>query len=643
MKTHFKTSFKSNKRFICLLVAIFVSSLVFSTSLNESKASALDGSQFNPGRIIDDAVFYNNNSMNAAQIQAFLDAKLPSCDTNGNQSQEYYFNQSTGEVNNWNDVMDGDVWVSTTRAIYGARVADYGGEWRGSRAPYTCFNTYRQTTVNIAPESGLCNGYTGVANETTAQMLYKISQSCGINPQVLIVLLQKEQSLISDTWPWDIQYDKATGVSCPDSYPAEWAPYNCDPDYLGFFKQMYYGAHRFKKYKANASNYNYKAGRNNTIYWNPNANCGTSNVFIENQATAALYIYTPYRPNDSALYPNSGPQGLYGLGDGCSSYGNRNFWRMFSDWFGNTQRVPLPGGCEESVNTAVDCVWRLRSIIDDQQYLLSSTGDRNFLLDSGQYVFEGTYFYGNSKRAPKPWNIPIYRLIKPNGSSFLTASTAERDYLKTLAWVDKGIDFYANPASNTSNAGYAIYRMYSPTSGNHAWVTTLSQKNEYIQKGYNYEGIAFHAPSQKNQESPPADGKNHVYRFYISSSNSHFYTSSLSGRDGLIGRNDFVYEGVSWSTSAIATAKPVYRLYSQKVGEHIFTTDTAERTALLATKSWVSEGISHYASAATNLMPVYRLYSSSMNRHFFTSDILERNYLQSNGTYQYEGVGWYQP
>ena len=53
-------------------------------------------------------------------------------------------------------------------------------------------------------------------------------------------------------------------------------------------------------------------------------------MYIQNQATANLYIYTPYQPNAAAL------NNLFGSGDGCSAYGNRNFWRLFSDWFGST-------------------------------------------------------------------------------------------------------------------------------------------------------------------------------------------------------------------------------------------------------------------------------------------------------------------
>src|SRR5690606_31297997 len=43
------------------------------------RADALSGSDFDPGYIIDDALFYDGNAMTAAQIQAFLDEKIGSC------------------------------------------------------------------------------------------------------------------------------------------------------------------------------------------------------------------------------------------------------------------------------------------------------------------------------------------------------------------------------------------------------------------------------------------------------------------------------------------------------------------------------------------------------------------------------------
>jgi len=62
---------------------------------------------------------------------------------------------------------------------------------------------------------------------------------------------------------------------------------------------------------------------NNYIQYNPNASCGGTTVDIVNHSTQALYNYTPYQPNPSAL--NAG----YGMGDSCGAYGNRNFYEYF--------------------------------------------------------------------------------------------------------------------------------------------------------------------------------------------------------------------------------------------------------------------------------------------------------------------------
>lgn len=254
--------------------------------------SALSGADYKAGRVADDSIFFNSSTMNAAQVQQFLASKVPSCDTYGTQ-----------------------MYNSTqTRAQYGTS--------KGYPAPYTCLKDYSQATPSMNAETGLCNNFYG-GDRTAAQIIVDVSAACGINPQTLIVLLQKEQSLITDSWPWSNQYTKATGFACPDTAP-------CDPNYAGFFYQVYSAARQFKKYNRDASTYNYRAGRNNTIQYNPNAGCGGSSVYIENQATAGLYVYTPYQPNQAAL------NNLYGTGDSCSAYGNRNFWRMFNDWFGPT-------------------------------------------------------------------------------------------------------------------------------------------------------------------------------------------------------------------------------------------------------------------------------------------------------------------
>ncbi|MEV7693167.1 hypothetical protein AB0N73_07520 [Microbacterium sp. NPDC089189] len=240
-------------------------------------AEAAVASDWDPGYIIDDKIFYNSNSMTASEIQSFLNAQVPNCN-----------------------------------------------------AGATCVKDYGQATASIAADR-YCNGYQGAAWHSAAQIIDIVARSCGISQQVLIVLLQKEQGLITSRAPSAWAYQAATGQSCPDTAP-------CDPAFSGFFYQVYYAARQFEVYRMNPTLFGYREQRWNNILYNPNRACGTSSVYIHNQATAALYIYTPYTPNPAAL------ANLYGTGDGCSSYGNRNFWRLFTDWFGNPRSYEIHPG-----------------------------------------------------------------------------------------------------------------------------------------------------------------------------------------------------------------------------------------------------------------------------------------------------------
>jgi hypothetical protein len=256
-----------------------------------ANAWAISGSDFQAGRIIDDSVFFNPATIDVNTIQAFLNSKVPLCDTNGTQ-----------------------IRGATTRAAYGTA--------SGYPPPYTCLKDYAQSTPTLPAVRGLCNQYNG-GTKSSAQIIYDVAQACGVNPEVLLVLLEKEQSLITDDWPWSTEYQSATGYGCPDTAA-------CDSTYYGFFNQVFNAAQQFKRYARDSSSFSYVSGRNNFIQYKPNTNCGGSSVFIQNQATAGLYNYTPYQPNAAAL------GNLNGQGDSCSAYGNRNFWKLFNDWFGPT-------------------------------------------------------------------------------------------------------------------------------------------------------------------------------------------------------------------------------------------------------------------------------------------------------------------
>ncbi|MDL2341614.1 MAG: NBR1-Ig-like domain-containing protein [Patescibacteria group bacterium] len=301
---------------------------------------ALTGANFNAGHIIDDVIFTNSSSMSVQDIQYFLDTKVPNCDTSGTQNSSHY-NSTAGRY--------------YTRAEWGSI--------SGSPAPYTCLKNYRENITTHQNNVG--NPSASIDNaKTAAEIIYNSAKTYSINPQVLLTTLQKEQGLITDDWPWPIQYRSAMGFGCPDTSA-------CDTKYYGFYNQVDSAAYQFKYYLTHPNAFNYWTG-DNFIRYNPDSSCGGTNVNIQNPATAALYIYTPYQPNASSLSKTTGTS-AGGSGDNCGAYGNRNFWWYFNTWFGSTltsgydwQPVQQSAYTDSTMTTPVDTL----SLLPGQRFYL---------------------------------------------------------------------------------------------------------------------------------------------------------------------------------------------------------------------------------------------------------------------------------
>jgi hypothetical protein len=313
-------------------------SLISTLSFLPSSASALSGSDFNPGRIIDDLVFFNKNSMSVSQIQDFLNSKVPTCDTN-----HAGFTGGTGTIYSSPFICLKDFYENPD-APYTVNFTyknTSGVDTTGSRTYYEN-NSYRYTSLTPVYTNGdYTQGYslkgtmTNIAGVkpagaiSAAQIIHNAAQTYNINPQVLLVTLQKEQGLITDTWPASWQYQAAMGYGCPDTAP-------CSAGYAGFSKQVFSAAYQFRRYTDNPDSYNFKGGTTRYVQYNPSASCGGTNVAIVNQATANLYNYTPYQPNAAALANMSDSSA--GGSASCGAYGNRNFFWYFNRWFGSTVR-----------------------------------------------------------------------------------------------------------------------------------------------------------------------------------------------------------------------------------------------------------------------------------------------------------------
>ncbi|WP_144763674.1 hypothetical protein [Curtobacterium sp. 9128] len=270
---------------VLAVASVLVGFQITGPASSGESASALSGSQFDAGNIIPDSEFYNGTGMNESQIQTFLNAQIGTCSSS------------------------------------------------------SCLNVGRYS-LNSHGADAMCSAIPGGGSMSAAQIIAQVGAACGINPKVIIVTLQKEQTLINGGIarnPSAAVLQRAMGYACPDS-----ANGGCDPAYAGVGNQIYWASWQWKRYGNPAGTSNYftwfAPGGNRNVQYSPNASCGTKSVYIQNKATAALYYYTPYTPNQAAL------NNLYGSGDGCSAYGNRNFWRLYNDWFGvSTADNPFGG------------------------------------------------------------------------------------------------------------------------------------------------------------------------------------------------------------------------------------------------------------------------------------------------------------
>jgi len=181
---------------------------------------------------------------------------------------------------------------------------------------------------------------------TAAQLIWDASQSTGLNPQVILVTMEKEEGLIDQQYKSPqaqaTAIDHAMGFNCGDAV-------GCWNLFPGFYYQLFgnldsSGNRYLGAAKSLMKSFSTTGGRgpaqngsiskvgqtiiiDNTLGGYDNISA-QENVTLSDNATAALYRYTPHVFN-----------------------GNYNFWKFFQAWFKypNGTLVALAGGADTYV------------------------------------------------------------------------------------------------------------------------------------------------------------------------------------------------------------------------------------------------------------------------------------------------------
>lgn len=280
----------SKFRGFCAGFVAVCTGLVLVPALGVSPAHAADW--WDAGSIIEDAVFFDSTAMNEAEIRSFIKSKGANCTSKGS------------------DKCLKDLKVSTT--------------------------------VTQPKRSTGCKPLPALKDADAARVIAETAKACGINPQVILVTIQKEQSGVTQARP-QATWDKAMGAYCPEN--------GCKPEAKGFAKQIYFGADMLRGYTEKPQEYPavaaFKAGTPYGLKTGSKASCPKINVKIKNVATAALYTYTPYTPNAATVraYPGASPD------KNCVHTGYLNFANYMRTWFPRQDIARIKGSTR--VETAI--------------------------------------------------------------------------------------------------------------------------------------------------------------------------------------------------------------------------------------------------------------------------------------------------
>jgi hypothetical protein len=316
------------------------------------------------------------------------------------------------------DIIDNAVLLNATSMGTGQTGINAIQSFLGSKGSFLAsYNPYLDCSIAILSNQQTIDAYKAVGapcntNVSAAAMIYYAAQVYGVNPQVVLATMQKEQSIISAPTFDQYKVNFAMGYGCPDSGGCSTSPNS------NFLWQMDNGTYTLRK--------NYESARGNLSWWwpvssyvcgtphnyyKPSLNPGASTTFydesgvayatytIANAATSSFYCYTPHaynNPSGAFGNPQFGTTGLYYSG----SY---NFVKYFNLWFGSTYAFMYNG-------TSYAAVF-------DPDYYLNSYPDVRAAFGNNQIAaFNHFIAYGMSegRQGSADFSVTTYRNRYPN-------------------------------------------------------------------------------------------------------------------------------------------------------------------------------------------------------------------------------------
>lgn len=298
----------------------------------------------------------------------------------------------------------------------------------------------------------VCEDKEGNARKAS-EVIYTLSQETKLNPQFMLTLLQKEQSLLTDKDPTERQLAAAVGYGCPDAG-------GCNPRWNSFFKQVNSSYLQFRSYLDESDQYpnRYQLGQTYII---PRDNTPVRTIDIvtpQNSATAALYTYTPH---------------VY--------YGNYNFWKLYNDYFGDGSQNYVFLEVEDSQKYPDGSLLRKKG--EGGIYLIQNGEKRPFLTKSAflsRYSINRVVDVASDDlekyEIGKPIKFSNYSLLRsPEGAIYLLVNDIKRKIISTEVF--KKIGFNPEEVIDVEDAELSEFLDGKPITENDVYPTGALLQN----------------------------------------------------------------------------------------------------------------------------------------------------------------------
>lgn len=260
------------------------------------------------------------------------------------------------------------------------------------------------------------------------EVIWRVATDYNINPQYLLMLLQKEQSLVETTSPTQRQLDWATGFGVCDSCSKD------DPsisDFKGFANQLEYAAKQMRnRYYAR-----YLTLGHTGTGMAPGVLVMIDGITVvpANIATAAMYSYTPH------------------------IHGNMNAWKIWNRWF--TRHFPNGTAVRDSAGN----IWWIRN---GEKRPFASVAVAASLINVDKVVPASDTELATYEEG-RPINFPNYALLKePEGRIWLIVDDERRHITNMDAF--RAFGFNMDEVQEVTAAELDGYIVSDP-------ITTLSQ------------------------------------------------------------------------------------------------------------------------------------------------------------------------